>query len=158
MVSLATKRILCQKLTMTFLATVLCAALVVTDGDTILCNEERIRILGVDAPETRFAQCDAEYRLGIVAKLRLEELVREANLEIRRNGRDRYDGTLAQIIVDGMDVAELLSPKVSHVRANGRDVVRLGVTRDEEVPINCQLSVSRSTRNSRIFSGVQSSA
>jgi micrococcal nuclease len=91
---------------MILLATALCAPLVVTDGDTFVCNNERIRILGLDAPETYFAKCDAEYRLGIVAKRRLQELVTGANLEIRRNGKDRYDRTLAQVIADGTDVAE----------------------------------------------------
>src|SRR5262245_17235815 len=91
---------------MILLATVLCGSLVVTDGDTFVCNGERIRILGLDAPETHFAKCDAEYRLGLVAKRRIEELVGGANLEIRRNGKDRYDRTLAQVIADGTDVSE----------------------------------------------------
>ena len=91
---------------MILLATILCTSLAVTDGDTFVCNGERIRVLGLDAPETYFAKCDAEYRLGVVAKQRLEQLIKEANLEIRRNGRDRYDRTLAQIIADGTDVAE----------------------------------------------------
>ena len=91
---------------MILLATVLCAPLVITDGDTFVCNDERIRILGLDAPETYFAECDAEYRLGVVAKRRLEVLIGAANLEVRRNGKDRYDRTLAKVIADGTDVAE----------------------------------------------------
>ncbi len=62
---------------MILLATVLCTRLVITDGDTFVCNDEKIRILGLDAPETHFAKCDAEYRLGIVAKRRLEKLIKE---------------------------------------------------------------------------------
>ena len=81
---------------MILLATVLCTTLVITDGDTFVCNHERIRILGLDAPETYWAECDAEYRLGIVAKRRLQELIREANLEIHRKGKDRYERTLAR--------------------------------------------------------------
>ena len=53
---------------MILLATVLCSQLVITDGDTFERNEERIRVLGLDMPETHFARCDAEYRLGLVAK------------------------------------------------------------------------------------------
>jgi endonuclease YncB( thermonuclease family) len=45
---------------MILLATVLCSSLVVTDGDTFVCNDERIRVLGLDAPETYFAKCDVE--------------------------------------------------------------------------------------------------
>ena len=40
------------------------------------------------------------------AERRLEELIKEANLEIRRKGKDRYGRTLAQVIADGDDVAE----------------------------------------------------
>ena len=87
-------------------ATVLCSQLVITDGDTFECNNERNRVLGLDAPETHFAQCDAEYRLGLVAKRRLQELIENANVEIRRKGIDRYERTLAQIVADGVDVAD----------------------------------------------------
>ena len=93
---------------MILLATVLCATLVITDGDTFVCNAERIRVLGLDAPETYSAECDAEYRLGILAKHRLEKLIGEANLEIRRNGRDRFGRTLAWVIADGTNVAEAI--------------------------------------------------
>ena len=91
---------------MILLATVLCSQLVITDGDTFECNEERIRVLGLDTPETHFARCDAEYRLGLVAKRRLEELIGNANLEIRRKGIDRYDRTLAEVVADGTNVAD----------------------------------------------------
>ena len=33
--------------------------LVVTHGETFVCNEASIRIVGLDAPETDFAKCDA---------------------------------------------------------------------------------------------------
>lgn len=91
---------------MILLATVLCSQLVITDGDTFECNKERIRVIGLDTPETYFAHCDAEYRLGLVAKRRLEELIGNANLEIRRKGIDRYDRTLAEVVADGTDVAD----------------------------------------------------
>ena len=93
---------------MILLATVLCSMLAITDGDTFVCNDEKIRVLGLDAPETFFARCDAEYRLGKVAKRRLEQIIGGANLEIRRNGKDRYGRTLAQIVADGTDVAEVM--------------------------------------------------
>ena len=91
---------------MILLATILCVPLIFTDGDTIVCNDEKIRILGLDAPEVNSAKCDAEYRLGVVAKRRLQELIGTANLEIRRSGKDRYDRTLAQVVADGIDVSE----------------------------------------------------
>jgi endonuclease YncB( thermonuclease family) len=79
---------------MILLASVLCASLIFIDGDTFVCNDEKIRILGLDAPETRSARCDAEYRLGMLAKRRLAELVGGANLEIRRDGKDRFNAHL----------------------------------------------------------------
>lgn len=91
---------------MILLASVLCASLIFIDGDTFVCNDEQIRILGLDAPETRSARCDAEYRLGMLAKRRLAELVGGANLEIRRDGEDRFQRTLAQVVANGTDVAE----------------------------------------------------
>ena len=34
----------------------------VIDGDTVAIARERIRVLGIDAPETREARCDASVR------------------------------------------------------------------------------------------------
>lgn len=89
-------------------------SIVVIDGDTIDVNGERIRIANIDAPEIRGAKCDAEKRLGIVAKHRLEQLVQAGRLEIipgdPKNGRvrDRHGRTLATIRIDGDDVGEIL--------------------------------------------------
>ena len=51
------------------------AALIVIDGDTIRSDEERIRLEGIDAAEIGM-QCEAERRLAILAKHRLEQLLR----------------------------------------------------------------------------------
>jgi endonuclease YncB( thermonuclease family) len=59
-----TKTILCT-LAATFLALpTSAAALRAIDGDTVEVDGETIRILNIDAPEIRHAQCDAERRLG----------------------------------------------------------------------------------------------
>lgn len=90
------------------------AALLVMDGDTFSFAGERIRIANIDAPEIRGARCDAERRLGEVARRRLAELLAEGAFEILRGdpqtGRktDRYGRTLAAVTVDGQDVGTLL--------------------------------------------------
>ena len=90
------------------------AAVQVTDGDTLRIDGEKIRIANIDAPEIREAKCDAERRLGIVAKARLEALLNSGDIEVLRgdpqDGRmkDRHGRTLATITVDGRDIGEIL--------------------------------------------------
>ena len=51
------------------------AALIVIDGDTIRSDVERIRLEGIDAAEIGHTKCEAERRLAILAKHRLEQLL-----------------------------------------------------------------------------------
>jgi endonuclease YncB( thermonuclease family) len=82
------------------------------DGDTIEIDGETIRILNIDTPEIRHAQCDAERRLGQVAKQRMARLLRAGRIGIRRGdgGRmtDKYGRTLAVVDIDGVDIGEQL--------------------------------------------------
>src|SRR5262245_22032735 len=80
----------------------------VVDGNTIRLGAERIRILGIDTPELGAARCTAERRAAEVAKRRLTEIISGQELEIVRNGKDRYGRTLAWIRVRGADVGEML--------------------------------------------------
>jgi endonuclease YncB( thermonuclease family) len=88
------------------------AALIVIDGDTIRSDEERIRLEGIDAAEIGHAQCEAERRLAVLSKQRLQQLLGSGSVDIRRNQHpdkpDRYGRTLAQVLVDGEDVACVL--------------------------------------------------
>jgi endonuclease YncB( thermonuclease family) len=88
------------------------AALIVIDGDTIRSDEERIRLEGIDAAEIGHAKCEAERRLAVLAKRRLEQLLGSGPVDIRRNEHpkppDRYGRTLARVLVDGEDVACIL--------------------------------------------------
>ncbi len=78
----------------------------------MLYDEERIRLEGIDAAEIRHAKCEAERRLAILAKHRLEQLLGSGSVDIRRNAHpdppDRYGRTLARVLVDGEDVACVL--------------------------------------------------
>lgn len=78
----------------------------IVDGDTFAIGDERVRIMGLDAPEMR-ARCEAE-RIGAhLAKRRLAELL-AGGFGIERQGRDRYGRTLAVVTVAGRDVAEIM--------------------------------------------------
>lgn len=48
---------------------------VAIDGDTIVLDGKHIRIANIDAPEIERYKCDAELRLGLVAKKRMAELL-----------------------------------------------------------------------------------
>jgi len=88
----------------------------VIDGDTIARGGETIRIVGMDAPETHHARCDAEREDGEKAKAALATLLASGPVEIipsRR--RDRYRRLLARVTVNGRDVAAVMI-KAGHAR------------------------------------------
>ncbi|MFT0861677.1 thermonuclease family protein [Ancylobacter sp. G4_0304] len=95
------------------------AGIYVTDGDTIIVDREHIRVVGIDAPETRGSRCDDELRRGLEAKARVIELLTAACgplpaasascITMQRQPKlDRYGRTLARILVDGRDLGERL--------------------------------------------------
>jgi endonuclease YncB( thermonuclease family) len=78
----------------------------VTDGDTIRIGDTRIRLKGVDAPETE-QTCSREgrsYRCGDVARRALIDLIAGREVECRASGRDRYRRILARCTVGGVDI------------------------------------------------------
>ena len=88
-----------------------CFLLHVADGDEIRCGVERIQLIGIDAPEIRFARCAAERRLGRLARRRLRQLLAAGEVEIERKDwprKDKYGRTTARVFVDGQDVGEAL--------------------------------------------------
>lgn len=81
----------------------------VYDGDTLTINGERIRIIGLDAPEIGSgARCASEARAADEARNELRRLLRGAEITLRRDGTDRYGRTLAYVYADGRDVAKEL--------------------------------------------------
>lgn len=62
---------------------IVCATLTVSDGDTLKCDGQLLRLLGegtphvvgIDTPELRTWKCEKERRLAKLAKFRLKELV-----------------------------------------------------------------------------------
>ncbi|MCD2316384.1 thermonuclease family protein [Sphingomonas sp. IC-11] len=71
----------------------------VTDGDTIRCGDERIRLLGIDTPELpghcrRGRDCVTGDPYAATASL---EAALTGSLTINRVGEDRYGRTLARV-------------------------------------------------------------
>ena len=81
---------------------------IIIDGDTIALGSERVRILNIDAPETRGSRCERELVLGLKAKERLAVLLRAGWVDVERDGQDRYRRTLARLSVGGRDVGTVL--------------------------------------------------
>lgn len=78
------------------------------DGDTLRCGRERVRVVGLDAPELHGARCPAELRLARAATARLDALAARG-VTLRPMGRDRYARLLAVVRTrDGRDVAMVL--------------------------------------------------
>jgi endonuclease YncB( thermonuclease family) len=85
----------------------------VIDGDTIedLETKIRYRLANIDAPETGDnAKCFNERRVGEMAKAAAIRLVRKAGVvSVERTWRfDRYNRTVAYVLVDGIDLGETL--------------------------------------------------
>jgi len=73
----------------------------VVDGDTFRYGTERVRLRGIDTPELNEPG-------GQAARLRLEELLRSGPVRMVPHGRDVYNRLVADVFVNGENVAELL--------------------------------------------------
>lgn len=65
----------------------------VIDGDTIKLGSRKVRIIGIDAPETHPSNCAEEARLGEAATAKLQTLLNQGPFEMvgrSFNDRDRY--------------------------------------------------------------------
>lgn len=83
-------------------------ACTVTDGDTIRCGEERIRLLGIDAPETA-GHCRAGRKCvagdPAASTQSIEAAMEKGPKRIIRMGTDRYGRTLALVKVGEVDLS-----------------------------------------------------
>lgn len=89
-----------------------CRLRYVYDGDTVSMDcgvgEVTARVIGLDAPETVRARCDAERAAGKRATERLRDLVKGGPVVIRRNGHDKYGRDLIRLEVGGRDIAPVM--------------------------------------------------
>jgi endonuclease YncB( thermonuclease family) len=80
----------------------------VIDGDTIDIHGTRIRLNGIDAPESR-QTCEANgttYRCGQRAAIALSDFLTTHVVSCEQTGTDRYRRVLATCSVDGADIGE----------------------------------------------------
>ena len=82
----------------------------VVDGDTVWIAGEKVRIAGIDAPETHEPKCPREAELGRKSAFRLQGLLSSGTLLARPadRARDPNGRLLRHIAVDGRDVGETL--------------------------------------------------
>ena len=97
----------------------------VSDGDTIrLCSGERVRLVGIDAPERAGSErCSARSRARLAwsrnpswcdhakgdrARAALERFLATGPVGIERRAHDVYGRTLARVTVNGRDAGEWL--------------------------------------------------
>ena len=84
-------------------------AIRVLDGDTVWFRGELLRLLTIDAPETRSARCEAEREAGHLASAQLSSLLADSLVEVRRSGRrDEFNRPLVRLFVDGDDAGNKL--------------------------------------------------
>ena len=92
---------------MFFIAALLSCTLVAIDGDTLRCGRERIRLIGIDAPELPgHCRTGRQCVPGDAArsKATLERAI-VGPVSIRRVGLDRYGRTLAAVTVGATDLS-----------------------------------------------------
>jgi micrococcal nuclease len=73
----------------------------VIDGDTFKLGTRKVRIIGIDAPETHPPRCAKEAALGEAATAKLQELLNEGPFEMTAplyGGKDRYGRDLRTIL------------------------------------------------------------
>ena len=103
----------------------------VTDGDTIIINDIRIRFTGSDAPESYFfgktQTCldgkGREWECGYAATQKLKELINNQTVRCTDEGQDRYGRTLGICYVGAIDLqAEMVKSgmAVAYLRYSDR--------------------------------------
>ena len=81
----------------------------VIDGDTFKLGKRKVRIIGIDAPETHPARCADEARLGEQATARLQELLNQGPFEMVApvyGKQDRYGRDLRSIRRGDQSIAD----------------------------------------------------
>jgi len=100
----------------------------VIDGDTFKLGKRKVRIIGIDAPETHPARCPEEARMGELATAKLQQLLNEGLFEMVApvyRATDRYGRDLRVIrrkLPDGnyQNMAEeMRASRLAHRYAGG---------------------------------------
>ncbi len=82
----------------------------VIDGDTFYYRGQKIRLSGIDTPETHEPRCREEAELGAAATRRFQELLNAGPFVIVRTGRDedQYARKLRDVRRDGRSLGAVL--------------------------------------------------
>jgi endonuclease YncB( thermonuclease family) len=72
---------------------------IAVDGDTLVCNHQKVRLTNVYAPEMNQPG-------GAAAKKKLQALVQNREVALRTHGKDRYGRWLAEAYVDGRRIEQ----------------------------------------------------
>lgn len=82
----------------------------VVDGDTFYLGGDKVRIAGIDAPETHDYRCPSELALGNRATEMLHSLLNSGGVTMTSIDRDRdvYGRLLRNVAVNGQDVGEAM--------------------------------------------------
>ena len=84
------------------------AACVAVDGDTLRCGVERVRLLGIDAPELP-GHCQQARRCApgdpYASTRSLRAALARGSITLRRFGTDHYGRTLALVSARGVDLS-----------------------------------------------------
>src|SRR5213593_1516655 len=75
------------------------AGCIAIDGDTLVCNHQKVRLTNVYAAELNEAG-------GRAAKRRLQMLIASGEVALRPFGHDRYGRTLAEVYVNGRRIEQ----------------------------------------------------
>ena len=80
------------------------------DGDTFYISGAKVRIAGIDAPETHDYRCPSERALGQQATTMLQALLNSGEVTMSAIDRDRdtYGRLLRNVAVNGVDVGGAL--------------------------------------------------
>jgi endonuclease YncB( thermonuclease family) len=95
----------------------------VVDGDTFYIGGQKVRIAGIDAPETHDYDCESELALGDRATEKLQALLNSGAVTMSGIGRDRdvFVRLLRNVQVNVVDVgAAMVGAGVARVYGGGR--------------------------------------
>jgi endonuclease YncB( thermonuclease family) len=85
------------------------------DGDTLLCNQRKVRLANVYAAELNQAG-------GASAKKRLRARIASGEVTLKPIATDRYGRLLAEVYVDGRRIEQAdIGPRTGNGSARGRE-------------------------------------
>ena len=104
-----------------------CKVLRVVDGDTVdvridlgfnVWHKCRVRLLGINAPESRTRDLEEKAR-GLAAKQWLIDKLEFKSVEMQSHGTGKYGRVLGELFVEGVNINKLMVKEGHAVEYNG---------------------------------------